>query len=453
MNPPNIEDHVDVHKIQHGGVSIWPVIKSYLPGVSGEFDIIKEATTPHLWILLKNLIPDLFSIRKFRKNRCWVFTNSERRYYINDTSFDRITTGLLTYLDSYLLFENPIPKGSTRASKLQSGEHSIGMSWIFLLQYLFFKVAPERDIKNFEILEDFLGKGLSKLRRIYGRILGGARVYSILFRIFRPKVIFVVCYYSNFEILLAAKKHAVPVVELQHGLVTETHRAYFYNEWQPSVFMPDYFLSYGSDSSEIISRGKVVPKERILDYGYSFLEAVNQKLTMSASLSELKQKYVRTICITGQLEVTDIPLLQMIDRIAGFFPETCFIFKPRFSHQQASFQGRENFISLEGHNTYELLKYCDYHLTVYSTCALESLALGTPNIAVDIKGYYSKFLKRLLESNPYNYVAGSEEDLRIILENLGNEPDDAGKVKASIAHIFSPLAGRASFLRFFKGIF
>ncbi len=452
MTSETIEDNIDVTKIQHRGVSIWPVIKSYLPGIIGEFDIIKEATTPHIRLLFKNLLRDLFSIRKFRKNSFWVFTNSERRYHINDTSFDRITTGLLNYFDSYLLFENPIPKGSTKACKLQRGEQNIGMSWIFLLQYFLMKTATVPEIVHLQVLERYLGKELSKLRTIYGRILAGARAYSLLIRIFRPKAIFVVCYYSNFELIIAAKKHAVPVVELQHGLVTETHRAYYFSQWQPSVFMPDYFLSYGSYSTDIISRGKVVPKERILDYGYSFLEAVNKRLTMSPSLAALKQKYRRTICITGQLEVTDTPLLQMIDRIAPLFPETCFIFKPRFSHKESSFKEQSNFISLEEHNTYELLKYCDYHLTVYSTCALESLALGTPNIAVDIKGYYSRFLKGTLENNPYNYAAVTEEHLRIILQDLENEPAGAAVVEASIAHIFSPLANRKSFFDFFKGI-
>ena len=137
----HIEEYFDVKTIKLKGVSIWPIIKSYLIGIEKDTPIIKEGSRSTIIILLKNLISDILSFQNIRNSKYWVFTNSERRYYINQESFDRITTGLLHYLDNYLLFENPLPKGRTKKKNLQKGEHYLGMSWIFLLQFLLLKFS------------------------------------------------------------------------------------------------------------------------------------------------------------------------------------------------------------------------------------------------------------------------------------------------------------------------
>lgn len=448
-----IESEFQVEKLQHKGVTVWPVIKSYLIGITGEFNVIKEATPSNLGILLKNLIPDIFSLWRFKKNQHWVFTNSERRYFINESSFDRVTTGLLNYIEGYLLFENPIPKGRTKSHKLQPGERAIGMSWIFLLQFFITKITSLPIIDNLDALNAFLKKDVSKIRHIYRRILAGQRVYTLLIKVFKPKVIFVVCYYSNFEIIRAANKCDIPVVELQHGLVSEGHRAYYFKEEQPNIFMPDYFLSYGSYSSDLVVKGKVVQPENILNYGFSFLEEVSKNLTLSKELKVLKDRFTTTICITGQLEVTDTDLVAMISDVSSSFPDICFIFKPRFLNRGVQFIEKPNFIRTERMNTYELLKYCDFHLTVYSTCALECLALGTPNISIDIKNYYTNFLRKMLGDNPYNYVANNKGELLDVLRTLESKKVDEDKVKKSIAPIFSPLVDSDTFHTFFKNIF
>src|SRR5680860_228733 len=232
MDLSKIDEDIAVERIVNKGVSIWPILKSYLIGIVEDNNIIKEANLSYLKIFLKNLPGDLLSLRNMCKSKYWVFSNSQTRFHINDDSFDRVTTGLLKYLEGYLLFENPIPKGRTETKKLQKGEHYIGMSWIYLMQFIILKFSKRPKIENLDLLESYLKKDLSKIRDVYHRIQAGKKLYNILFKIYKPKVVFVVCYYSNFELILSADKNNIPVIELQHGLVANSHRAYHFKEKQ-----------------------------------------------------------------------------------------------------------------------------------------------------------------------------------------------------------------------------
>jgi hypothetical protein len=177
-------------------------------------------------------------------------------------------------------------------------------------------------------------------------------------------------------VIKAAKKNKVPIIELQHGMVSTGHRAYYFSKDYGKALMPDYFLSYGQYSAEVVVKGHIVPKTNVLNYGYSFLDEVANRLKLSTELEQIKKGFKKVICITGQLPVTDEPLLTMINEAAILFPDICFIYKPRFNDSTTITSNHPNFIQNFEMNTYELLKYCDYHLTVYSTCAMECLALG-----------------------------------------------------------------------------
>ena len=452
MHSNQIEKDVAVTSIKHRNISIWPILKCYLVSTDKAIDTVKKADAATLKILLKNLLPDLSSLFKIKNSKYWVFTNSERRYYINESSFDRVTTGLLNYLDDYLLFENPLPKGRTKANKLQKGEHYIGMSWMYLLQFVILKLSRKPKIEEIGVLEAYLNKDLGKIKKVYHRICAGEHFYYYLIKVFKPKLIFVVCYYSNFELIKAAKRNEIPVIELQHGLVSKEHRAYNYSLEVDSMLLPDYFLSYGNFSSKIIKEGNVVAEKNILTYGCTFIEAVNEKLSISEELLALKEQFKKVICITGQLPVTDTELLAMLYAICNCMPDICFIFKPRYSEPNAEYLEKLNFKVLGHLNTYELLKYCDAHATVYSTCALESLALGTPNISIDIKGYYTKYLKSMLADNPFNFVANSKEGLISVIEEIHSQTFDREMLKDSVAPIFSEMVTSEKFQKFFKEI-
>jgi hypothetical protein len=441
------------HRITHQGVHVWPLIKNYLP-LFAEIgkEVVKKEDRGTINILLKGLLRDAFWCVQIFRSTIWVFTNSERRYELNGKHFDRVTSGLLRFFPSYVLFENPIPKGQSPRKKLQKGEYWVGLSWLFLLQKAIMACMGRLQIKNLHLLDQELGVHKTKIQSLVKRYHAEYLLYRFLFHFRKPKAVFVVCYYTKYGLIRACKKRGIPVFELQHGLVSPGHRAYYFSRDFDSDYFPDYFLSYGAYSSEVVSQGHVVPKSHTLDYGYTFLDEVAGRLSMSQELKAIKNRFKKVVCITGQLPVTDVPLLEMISEVHSLFPEMCFIYKPRFEDSTAISPTSGNFIQHFELNTYELLKYCDYHLTVYSTCAMECLALGTPNIAVDIKGYYTQFLKPMLNDNPFNFTVSDIQGLIQILKKLEKEAFDPNVVKESIRPIFSEMISSEAFFEFFDEV-
>ncbi len=449
-----IEKEIDVSQIKHEDDCIWPIVKSYLITLyPSKSDMLKKTSLGVIGLLLKSLILDVFSVFKIYKSNIWVFTNSERRYAINNIYFDRVTSGLLSYFDKYVLFENPIPKGRSRKKSLQKGELLVGMSWIYLIQYFIIRITKKPKIEGLEVLGNYMGMNLNKIESIYHRYHVSYLFYTFLFKVRKPKAVFVVCYYSNFGLVKACKKSKVPVLELQHGIVTEQHRAYNFSKNYGNVFFPDFFLGYGSHFNDVVSKGNVVNKSQTLDYGYSFLYEANKCLKVSSKMSFYLNEYDKVICITGQLEDTDNKLLDLINESVDKFPSYLFIYKPRKKSNKVLFKAKNNFIKWEDVNTYLLLKYCDYHLTIYSTCALESIALGTPTISIDIDGLYSQHLKSLVGDNEYNHVVDSDSTkLNDLLRSLQEKKSSPNEISNSIGNIISPMISKEFFFEFFNNI-
>ena len=425
--------------ITHKGISVWPIIKNYLPLLAEKGnELVKKEDTSTIKILLKGLLRDAFWFVQLLRSNIWVFTNSERRYGLNEVYFDRVASGLLRFFNSYVLFENPIPKGQSSKQRLRRGEYWVGMSWLFLFQKFIMKINRPPKIENLNLIEDVLGEHKSKILGIIKRYHAEYILFRFLFNFRKPKAVFVVCYYTKYGLIKACKKTGIPVFELQHGLITNRHRAYGFESDYAQSFKPDYFLSYGRRFNQIVAKGHFVEKSQTLVYGYSFLHEVSQKAEPSKELMALKKKYKTVVCITGQLINTDKMLLAIVAEVAKGHPETCFIYKPRNQGNGIQCNTLPNLIKWETANTYMLLKFCDVHLTVYSTCALESLALGTPTISVDIDGLYTKHLKKLIGSNTYNYEATSPNDLMKILDKITAQNRDSEAIKQSISEIMAP---------------
>ncbi|SFR58082.1 Protein of unknown function [Maribacter stanieri] len=447
-----IEKEFNIANIKHDGVCIWPIIKSYLITLEPTKSEILKKPKSIIKLLLKNLFLDIFSTHKIFKSKIWVFTNSERRYAINNSYFDRVTSGLLDYFDNYVLFENPIPKGRSSKNKLQKGEFLIGMSWIYLIQFLILKFSKTPRIEAFVDLENYLEQDLSKIKDIYHRYHAGYLFYNFLFKFIKPKGVFLVCYYSNFGLVKACKKNRIPVLELQHGIVTKNHRAYNFAKTLNGPFTPDYFLSYGPYFNSIVKNGNLVLKKNTLNYGYSFLYEANKKLRKTDEIEKLLTKFNKVICITGQLENTDRKLLKLVGNVSDEFADICFVYKPRNKNNMVTFKEKSNFIKWEDINTYLLMKYCDYHITIYSTCAIESIALGTPNIAINIDNLYSAHLKDIIGDNEYNHVVDSEKELNKLLLRLSNTNYNNKMVVQSISNVISPMISKELFSNFFNKV-
>jgi hypothetical protein len=85
-----------------------------------------------------------------------------------------------------------------------------------------------------------------------------------------PEVAVLTSSYNGRETFVeACQAEDVPVVELQHGVVTSYHMGYSYPYDDKNVF-PDYFFSFGDYWSEAVDLP--LPDENVIPIGYPFLE-------------------------------------------------------------------------------------------------------------------------------------------------------------------------------------
>ena len=99
--------------------------------------------------------------------------------------------------------------------------------------------------------------------------------YSILFKLKKPKIIFLTQNGIQKGLFFVAKKNGIPLVEVQHGLINKNHVAYNYNKNitynSDQIYLPTYFFVF----SEFWKREVYYPVNRILEMGNSFLNNFN----------------------------------------------------------------------------------------------------------------------------------------------------------------------------------
>lgn len=95
------------------------------------------------------------------------------------------------------------------------------------------------------------------------------------------KAVVVVCHYEFQRMVLtaAAKKMKIPVIELQHGIMSEDHIAYNFCDNISAEYLPDVFLCYGRFWKEVCNFDRFVPMRVVGNplFEYCTLEAQNDQ--------------------------------------------------------------------------------------------------------------------------------------------------------------------------------
>jgi len=95
--------------------------------------------------------------------------------------------------------------------------------------------------------------------------------YRALLKKVNPKLAFVVCSYGKETFIEACKSMEIPVVELQHGVISPYHLGYsFPGPKRAKRTFPDYLFAFGDFWKESMEF-PIIP-ERIYSVGYPYLE-------------------------------------------------------------------------------------------------------------------------------------------------------------------------------------
>lgn len=236
------------------------------------------------------------------------------------------------------------------------------------------------------------------LEDLASRILHDADQWERLLSGYGDIIPMVDCWYhwNAMAFNIACARRGLPVVEVQHGHISNTHFAY--GEWTTplaSQLMPTHAWAWGPSEAKVLRKMVRTPKKQgrvfvggNLSLSCAQLQALGKAELAPADLeqiSDLRQKYSYVGLIT--LQATFFPKKSLFDILRKELPDWGFILRPHRKHWgkpeaiSASFgevcrDGQFVMSATASAPLAELMQKCDGHLTGFSTCARDALGVG-----------------------------------------------------------------------------
>ncbi len=219
--------------------------------------------------------------------------------------------------------------------------------------------------------------------------------YEKIFKKTKPKKVFVVVAYGRAEMIYAAKKAGVEVVELQHGTFSKYHLGYSYPDvFRLPEYMPDTFWVWNRFWEEMISSCN--PGMKIEIYPFRFME-------------EEKKKYRRymkkkdTLLVLSQSGHTEA-IAKKIKENSAFFQKYKIYFKmhPSEYGRSNTYPTLQTLVDygmveiVEESDLYRLFAVSEYQAGVFSTALYEGVEFDCKTILFDLPGieYMDLFIKK-----------------------------------------------------------
>lgn len=230
----------------------------------------------------------------------------------------------------------------------------------------------------------------------------------------KPKTVLMVVSYTNFGYVRAFKEAGIPVIELQHGVITKNHQAYYYKKSFDAIQFPDYLYTVGEKELDVFDTENTFPTSKIEPVGSMILDFYASKNV------ELRSKGTQ-ILFTLQDGVMAEKLLKFILELKRKFPNYIFpLVQPRRGEKSDYLSNHPELeeVHFSTKSFYNALIETDIHCTVYSTTAIEALTLGKPNILVNIDNQSIEQLGESLGSNQYTKIVDNTEEFIKALKEL-----------------------------------
>jgi hypothetical protein len=230
----------------------------------------------------------------------------------------------------------------------------------------------------------------------------------------RPRAVFVLnAYHFHTPFLLAARAAEVPVIELQHGVIHESHPGYIHEEAPP--FLPDHLVVFGEHFGQLLERESPCWRGRWSVGGHPWLS----RMVRAPAAAPARD----AVILFSQ---NDPPVLEQlrawVPALRRALPaELELILKPHpREHDPARHYGAVlgPGVQLASHrdDSYALLQRCRLAATMYSTVAIEALAYPCRSAVIRCP-YWNEDLRALVEQGHLHAVDTPEQ-----LASLARQP-------------------------------
>lgn len=316
---------------------------------------------------------------------------------------------------------------------------STNSKWICFEQFITFSILFKALILGSRKLaygifdrkyDKYIPIGQSSTFRIFLFLLVSERILNQV----QPKVVFLTCEYCEHhrELTYIAHTKKIPVVALQHGVITKEHPGYMYTDERLKAILPNITCVFGQKHYDILTENSIYSPEMVTVTGsprydiLAHMEKVYSKhdfkekygivpknkiilwTTQCHGISEKENKNNFKVMFETLQNLKDVTLI--IKQHPGERKEHTRMIKEILKDYELN-----ALITPKSSDTYEQLYACDILVTKSSTTAMEAVALNKPVLILDLSG----------ESDPGGYVTEGvalgvykEKDLKPALEKL-----------------------------------
>ena len=429
----------DLNDVRVNGIPVWP----YLRKVWHSQWVADDQGLPvrGKWGAVKQLKSALYGISSFLKPaRVICFTDATLRKPLNGKYVDKNFQGIVEHFgeDNVLLVER-LSHGAVSHKKHAQCQTKRLCSYSILLAFAAVLPKVKVDVEGEEVLQEAAKKYNVTVdhQYIFKNFYRQYRAVKWFLKWKKPHTVFVNCYYGKSAVIRAAKELGIPVVETQHGLIREQDSSYFAAVKLDSSLIPDRVLTFGTQELEILSKtGAIVSPEQCIPIGSYMMDAILSNKTQHDVLETFVTNFKRTIAVSGQEGEFEPQAVAWVNALAKANPDLGIIYVPRMVTLEKGFYNFEpNVLVCKTVSVYDVIRRCDIHATVYSTCALEAGSLGKPTILMNCNGLADYYLRELMPPEVVLGIANTPEELA---EHCAKELKSEDEYRALNATLFVP---------------
>lgn len=390
----DVESGYDFSEVTYDGLSVWMLLRSFIHlkmvernsnGYSMSF------RTRSVLKLIKNGMTGILNLFRLKRFDYWFFANSDKRNLIDgkykENYFDDIADKLGQ--DKSLFVEYTIDVFKPR-NQIYS-KYVISDLIFKLLSSLLSRFVKIEEVKNLALIEgvvhdEQLSIDLKNTLKFY---IAEYNVYKFIFKYFKPKAVFLICYYSKIPMLVAAHDCGVKVIEYQHGVITNESGEYNSILKNNKRYFPDFLLSFGRKLITCDYKDFIYEKENIIPLGSSYMESIRRDY-VDEYLDQLKKKYSKIICVTSSGIFLD-KLMKFVQNLSFKNPNMLFVVRKKH-RENVELYLSDNIVLLPKYTIYQILKYSDFNITIASFVAYEADFYCVRNILLNIDGLSVKYI-------------------------------------------------------------
>jgi hypothetical protein len=435
-----IESRYDINSIKVMGESFWPYIRLLIFSelYSGIIQVHKkDYTTPVR--KLRNATRGLF--HWWKKWDYVFFSNDLERKVVDGRIIDKLTE----YANELVGYEKALYVEQVEKNHLNQthyGRKKVA-SFDFILIVTGITKIFNRSFRNIQIdNEELLIRVLSEFdlsvpyRQKLEEFFLKVTVLRFLFKITKPKAVFITDYGMMPVVYAARSIGGINVIEFQHGVIGMAHQYYHPAVALNPKFCPEFLFAFGTYDAQSLAHGNYVTKEKIFPVGNFYLDTV-MRLPSRKEITSIQLPFQKSVCVPTD-RVTHVYLKDFIIDVAKKLPEVIFIIVPRnTSYLDKEDKNLPKNVYLEKFYSFqEVVRHCTYNSCTNSTCCLEALTLGVPNILIDEDGLVSSYYGNVLTNQKTTKFARNKEEYIELVRDF--EPVSREEITYSNMRNFMP---------------